>query len=63
MAKPTAFEMPWPRGPVVTSIPDGNIIIYAQRYRDWCRTVSVVSLGVTGSQRVDLAERLKIIQR
>jgi hypothetical protein len=63
MAKPTALEIPWPRGPVVTSIPEKNVSICAHSMWSKLLTVSMVSLRVTGGQRVNLAKRLEIIQR
>jgi hypothetical protein len=61
MAKPTALEIPWPRGPVVTSIPERNISIFA--YSTWSKvlTVSMVSLRVARGQRVNLAKRLEVV--
>jgi hypothetical protein len=65
MAKPTAFEIPWPSGPVVTSIPEAhislNICVITQG--PMLLTVGMVGLGVPRSQRVNLAECLEIIYR
>jgi len=52
MAKPTAFEIPWPSGPVVTSIPEAHISlsICVVTRRQMLLTVSMVGLGVARSQ-------------
>ena len=52
MAKPTAFEIPWPSGPVVTSIPEAHISlsIYVVTQRPVLLTVSMAGLGMPGSQ-------------
>ncbi len=63
MARPTPFPKPWPRGPVVTSIPMQIAVVRSvEKTRWYYHTVSMTSFRVTGSLGVNLTESLEIVQ-
>jgi hypothetical protein len=59
MARPTALAKPWPRGPVVTSMPITTLDGVLSEF--WRRTIGMASFGVTWCLGVDLTEGFQII--